>query len=69
MEWISVKDVAPRRDVPILIVSEFDEIPNVVRWVEDGTYGSPGFFESNDEYETKERDILYWMPAPERPKE
>jgi 23S rRNA G2069 N7-methylase RlmK/C1962 C5-methylase RlmI len=65
--WIDAKKESPRKDIPILIVSEFSEIPNIVRWLQDGTYGYPAFFESNDEYEIKEENILYWMPAPKIP--
>lgn len=65
--WIDARKEPPRKDIPILVITEFCEMPDVVRWLEDGTYGEPGFFESNDEYETKEKDILYWMPAPEVP--
>ncbi len=68
-EWINSKKQSPRKDIPILVVSEFSKMPTVVRWVEDGTYGYPSFFESNDEYETKEEDILYWMELPEKPNE
>ena len=67
MKWISVKDELPRKDIPILVVTKFCEMPDCVRWLEEGTYGEPGFFESNDEYETKEESILFWMPAPELP--
>lgn len=68
-QWISVKNELPRKDIPILVVTEYCEIPDVVKWQEDGTYGYPGFFESNNEYETKEKDITHWMPCPELPKE
>lgn len=67
MEWINAKEQPPKKDIPILVASEFREMADVVRWLEDGTYGEPGFFESNDEYEIKEEDILYWMPAPTPP--
>jgi len=67
-DWIYAKLTPPRKDIPILVVTELCEMPDVVRWLEDGTYGQPGFFESNDEYETKEEEIIYWMPAPEIPK-
>jgi hypothetical protein len=66
--WYDAKKVPPRKDIPILVVTEFCEMPDVVRWLEQGTYGYPGFFESNDEYGTKEKEILFWMPAPELPK-
>ncbi len=66
--WHDAKRNPPRKDIPILVVTESCEMPDVVRWLEDGTYGQPGFFESNDEYETKEEDILFWMPAPDMPK-
>ena len=67
MQWINVKKQPPRKDIPILVICELQEMPNVVKWLEDGTYGEPGFFESNEEYETKEEHILYWMPAPTHP--
>ncbi len=67
MNWIDSKKEKPRKDIPILIIRELSEMPDVVRWLKDGTYGEPGFFESNDEYETKEEDILFWMPAPKIP--
>ena len=67
-EWISVKDHPPRKDAPILIWTECLDFPVTVYWKEDGTYGEPGYFESGDEYETKEEDIAYWMLAPEPPK-
>lgn len=66
--WKDAKTIPPRKDIPILVVTEFDEMPNVVRWLEEGTYGDPGFYEANDEYETKQEAILYWMAAPEVPK-
>lgn len=65
--WIETKKEAPRKDIPILVVTEFSEMPDCVRWLEDGTYGEPGYFESNNEYETKIKDITHWMPAPEIP--
>ncbi len=65
--WISVKDMPPRKDIPIVIISKYRDIPTAVRWVEDGTYGCPGFYESNDEYEPKETDIIYWMALPPPP--
>lgn len=67
--WYESKVKPPRKDIPILVVKEFSEMPDVVRWLEDGTYGESGFFESNDEYDIKEEDILYWMPLPQPPKE
>jgi hypothetical protein len=66
-KWIEARKKTPRKDIPILILTEFCEMPDVVIWLEDGTYGQPGFFESNNEYEIKEEDITYWMPAPEPP--
>ena len=66
--WFDAKITPPRKDIPILVITEFSEMPDVVRWVQNGTYGIPGFFESNDEYETKETNIIYWMPAPVMPK-
>ena len=65
--WIDAKKEPPRKDIPILIVTKFSEMPDVVIWVEEGTYGEPGFFDSNEEYDAKEENILYWMPAPKIP--
>lgn len=67
MKWIDSSIEPPRKDIPILVIDEVSEMPDCVRWLEEGTYGSPGFFESNDEYETKEENIVFWMPAPESP--
>ncbi len=68
-KWIEARNQPARKDIPILVLTEFSEMPDVVIWIEDGTYGQPGFFESNNEYETKEQDITYWMPAPEIPEQ
>lgn len=66
--WISVQDNPPRKDVPIIAYCEYYEMPHILRWLEEGTYGEPGFFEPNEEYETKEKDITFWMVCPENPK-
>ncbi len=67
MEWIKAKEKPPSKNFPILVITEFCEMPQVVKWIEDGTYGKPGFFETNNEYETKEEAIVFWMPSPEMP--
>ena len=66
-KWISVKDQEPRKDIPILIINKYRDFPTSVRWVENGTYGEPSFFESNDEYCISIDHILFWMPLPEPP--
>lgn len=66
-EWIDSNLHPPRKDVPILIVTLFCDFPYAVAWRKNGTYGEPGFFESSKEYETKESDIIYWMPCPKWP--
>lgn len=69
MEWISVKNAPPRKDIPILVFCKHSQFPDSVKWEEDGTYGEPAFFDTEKEYDTKEKDILFWMPIPELPKE
>lgn len=68
MEWISVKNHSPRKDIPILVWTEYLDFPITVHWKEDGTYGEPGYFENGDEYEIKEKNISHWMPLPIPPK-
>ncbi len=68
-DWISVKDELPSKSFPILVWREYLNFPVSVYWMQDGTYGEPGFFEQGDEYEVKVEDISYWMPLPEPPKE
>jgi hypothetical protein len=65
--WISSKDEAPRKDIPIIIIGEYFEMPTIVIWYGYGTQGDGGFIEGNGEFEINESDILYWMPAPHMP--
>lgn len=67
MEWISVRERPPRKDIPILIMTKSLKFPISVYWIEEGTYGEPGFFEHEDEYSTREEDITHWMPLPPPP--
>ncbi len=67
MEWISTKVKPPAKDKPILVIGEFMDFPRTVLWIEDGTYGEPGFFESAEEYEVKEKNISHWMYCPDKP--
>ena len=67
-EWISVKNEPPRKDIPILVWTEYLDFPVSVYWKERGTYGKPGYFENGDEYEMKEESITHWLPLQEPPK-
>jgi hypothetical protein len=65
--WISAKTQPPSREFPILVWAEHLDTPVAVHWLENGTYGEPGFFYTCDEYNVLERDITHWMPAPKPP--
>lgn len=64
-DWIDAKIEPPRKDIPILVVSLFFDIPTVLRWTEELSY--PGFWGGNGEYEVPEEHIMYWMPCPKWP--
>ena len=69
MNWISVIASRARKDIPILISAESLDFPVSVLWLEEGTYGEPGFFVEGEEYMIKENEITHWMPLPEPPKD
>jgi hypothetical protein len=62
--WTCARQSSPSKEYPIIVITEFDEFPKIVKFIEDGIYGEPSFFESNGEYECTEENIFYWMPAP-----
>jgi hypothetical protein len=67
MEWISVNTLALPKDNPILISGEILHFPVSVIWLEDGTYGEPGFFMYGYEHMIKEEHISHWMYLPAKP--
>lgn len=67
MKWVDSKIIPPSKEFVILAVCEFSDFPITLKWIENGTYGEPAFFEEGEEYSTKEESILFWMPCPLQP--
>jgi hypothetical protein len=69
MEWIDAKITPPRKDVPILVWlklrlwDDMADMPTCVSWEDEGIYDNPCFLEIEEE------NILFWMVAPEKPKQ
>ncbi len=66
-KWIDSKIIPARKDISIIIISRFYKEPDVVRWDEYCSRGETTIFQNNCGYNTKEEDILYWMPFPSLP--
>lgn len=64
MEWFSVKDKLPEKDIPIIIVSD----EKAMHGIYSSDWRQCNFYTTNFEQYIFVDDVTHWMPLPEPPK-